>query len=210
MRRVRRWVEDHPEWWTVLAAAAGWAALALIPHAHAHAQAAHEHAGHAHMQHDGAAAGGGAGMYALRAGVMTIAMMLPLALTNVRHAASSRSGLRRHVAIAGFVAGFLVVWTPVQMGIDAAAVALGSRAGWIAVLAIAVAAAVWELAPGRRERLLRCHATTPLAATGWRADADCLRYGVVTGRHCVASCWALMALCAAAAHALPVMAAVFA
>ncbi|MBB4637003.1 DUF2182 domain-containing protein [Longimicrobium terrae] len=159
----------------------------------------------------------GAGTFAdigaliLRAALMIMAMMLPLVLANVRHAAFSSLSARRHRAIAGFVAGFLALWIPAQLLIEGAAAVLGSYAGWLAAAAVVgLAAAAWEASPMRRTRARRCHATAPLAPRGWRADADCIRYGVMTGRHCVVSCWVLMALCSAAGHALPVMGAVFA
>lgn len=146
-----------------------------------------------------------------RAALMIVAMMLPLVLANVRHAAFSSLSARRHRAMAGFVAGFLALWIPAQLLIEGAAAVLGAYAGWIAAVAvIGLAAAAWEASPVRGARARRCHATAPLAPRGWRADADCIRYGVMTGRHCVASCWALMGVCSAAGHALPVMGAVFA
>jgi predicted metal-binding membrane protein len=274
---LRRLAWMHPEWWIVLAAAAAWIALAVIPHPAAHGHAPHVHAAHSfddaepshfHAGHpvDGSAvtsdavgstgdarmtggarmtdgvgstggarmtdgvgstgrAGmtggvgstGGAGMFGdvgaviLRAVLMIVAMMLPLVLANVRHAALSSLSARRHRAIVGFVAGFLALWIPAQLLIEGAAAVLGSYAGWLASAGvIGLAAAAWEASPTRGTRLRRCHATAPLAPRGWRAHADCFRYGVVTGRHCVVSCWALMALCSAAGHALPVMGAVFA
>jgi predicted metal-binding membrane protein len=50
----------------------------------------------------------------------------------------------------------------------------------------------------------------PLAPRGWRADADCARFGAMAGASCVSVCWALMAVCVVFAHSLPVMAVLFA
>jgi predicted metal-binding membrane protein len=70
-------------------------------------------------------------------------------------------------------------------------------------------AAAWEIGPIKRRELRRCHRTVPLAPRGWRADADCVRYGLTTGFSCLTMCWALMVACAAFAHSLPVMAVLF-
>jgi len=187
---LRRIGWRHPEWWVVAVAMAAWALLAGM---------AAVHAGHPHMSH------GTLGMVA-----MVAAMMLPLTLANVRHVALSSLWRRRHRAIAAFVAGYLAVWIAVQAGITMGWKLLASLAGWkVAVAAVVIAAALWELSPVRVRRLRRCHRTVPLAPRGWRADGDCAVYGVTTGLSCAAMCWALMAACAAFSHSLPVMAVLF-
>jgi predicted metal-binding membrane protein len=143
-------------------------------------------------------------------GTMVAAMMLPLTIPHVRHVAQSSLWRRRHRGIAGFLAGYVAVWMLAMMAI-VAALGLGSRfAGWTVVAGVVTAAAVlWEVAPGRRRLLHRCTRTVPLAPRGWRADADCARFGVLAGVSCVSVCWALMAACVVFSHSLGVMAVLF-
>ncbi len=194
LHRVRRFGWRHPEWWVVAAAAGAWAWTFALPHPHA------GHGGHATP----------AGPGALGTGVMVVAMMLPLTLPGVRHVARSSLWRRRHRAVAGFLAGYLAVWTPAMLAITVAAGAGTSLAGWTAAaVAATAAAALWELAPAKRRWQRRCERTVPLAPRGWRADADCARFGALAGASCVPACWALMAACVVFAHSLPVMAVLF-
>lgn len=183
--RARLFGWRHPEWWAVLASALAWAYLA-----------ARGHAGH--------------GTGAAAAGAMVVAMMLPLTIAQLRHVALSSLWRRRHRAAAGFIVGFLAVWIAVEAVLAAAWWGMASLAGaTLAAGAVAVAAALWELAPAKRRHLRRCHRTVPLAPSGWRADADCARFGAAMGVSCVGTCWALMLASAAFAHSLPVMLALF-
>lgn len=187
LNRVRVFGWRHPEWWAVLASVLAWAYLA---------SAAHGHAGH------------GTGAAAMAA--MVVAMMLPLTIAQLRHVALSSLWRRRHRAAAGFIAGFLAVWLAVEAVLAVAWRGMGSLAGAaLAAGVVAVAAALWELAPAKRRHLRRCHRTVPLAPSGWRADADCARFGAAMGVSCVGTCWALMLASAAFAHSLPVMLALF-
>jgi predicted metal-binding membrane protein len=141
---------------------------------------------------------------------MVIAMMVPLTITNVRHVAQSSLWRRRNRAIAGFLVGYLAVWVVVQTIIVETWGLLIPLVGWGAAAGIAmIAAALWEVSPIKRRRLRRCHRTVPLAPRGWRADADCARYGVSTGFSCVTVCWALMVAAAAFSHSVVVMAVLF-
>ena len=141
---------------------------------------------------------------------MVVAMMLPLTIPHVRHVAESSLWRRRHRGIAGFLAGYVAVWMLAMMAIVAALDAGSRLAEWTVVAGLVTAAAVlWEVAPGRRRLLHRCGRTMPLAPRGWRADADCARFGLRSGASCVAVCWALMAACVVFAHSLPVMAVLF-
>ncbi len=195
LERLRRTGWNHPEWWVVAIAAAAWVFMAAM----AFPRAANPHAGHAGHGH------GTLGMVA-----MVTAMMLPLTLANVRHVAWSSLWRRRHRAILAFLAGYLAVWTLVQAGIAGAWGLMASFTGWeTAGIVAMVAAVLWEVSPVKRQRLHHCHRTVPLAPRGWRADADCARYGVTTGLRCAVMCWALMAACAAFAHSFPVMIVLF-
>lgn len=185
-------VRRHPAWWVVPAAAAAWGLMALAPHPHA------GHHGHAAAR----------GPDALATLAMIVAMMLPLAIPSIRHVA--RSSTRRHRATAFFLAGYLAVWMLAMLAITGAWTFAASRAGWTAAAVGAVAlAALWEVVPARQRHARRCDRTVPLAAGGWRAHADCARYGATSGIACAGTCWALMAICVAFAHSLPVMAVLF-
>lgn len=198
LEKLRRIGWNHPEWWVVAVAAAAWMLMAGM----AHPSAAGPHAGH------GGHAGHGHGVLGMVA--MVIAMMLPLTLANVRHVAWSSLWRRRHRAIAAFLVGYLAVWIVVQAGIAGAWGLMASLTGWATAGGVAMAAAaLWEVSPVKRQRLRRCHRTVPLAPRGWRADADCARYGVTTGLSCVTMCWAIMVASAAFAHSFLVMIVLF-
>jgi predicted metal-binding membrane protein len=189
LHRVRRLGWPQPEWWVAAAAVGAWVWLAAAPH---------PHAGH-RMAPD-----------APWIGAMVVAMMLPLTLPAVRHVARSSPGRRRHAGVAEFLAGYLAVWMLAMLALAAVVSAAASVTGWVAAGAgAAVAAALWEVAPARTRHLRRCERTVPLAPRGWRADADCARFGARTGVSCVGTCWALMAACVAVPHGLPLMAALF-
>jgi predicted metal-binding membrane protein len=68
-------------------------------------------------------------------------------------------------------------------------------------------AAAWMATPIRARSLVLCHSLTPpLAPRGLGADIGCLRFGLVIGGACVATCWPLMLACYVAGHGLPAMA----
>lgn len=193
---VRRFGEEHPEWWAMLAAAGAWGVLVVLPHSPA---AHHAHHGHAPS----------AGFGALATAVMVIAMMLPLAIPSIRHAALYSPG-RRHRATGGFLAGYLAVWMLAMLVIGAAWTVGASLAGWTAAAAGTVAvAALWQTTAVRGRFVRWCGHTPPLPQRGWRADVSCARYGAASGIACVGTCWALMAVCVAFAHSLPVMVVLF-
>jgi predicted metal-binding membrane protein len=194
--KLRRLGWRNPEWWVVMAAAVAWLLMASISYSHAsHAGIA---AGRHHVQHT------------LGVVVMVLAMMVPLTITNVRHVAQSSLWRRRHRAIAGFLVGYLAVWFVLQTIIVETWGLLAPLVGWGTAGGVAmVAAALWEIAPIKRQRLRRCHRTVPLAPRGWRADTDCVRYGMSTGFSCVTMCWALMVAATAFSHSLMVMSVLF-
>lgn len=182
--RVRRFLWQHPAWWTVALAGAGWVYLAV--------SWLDEHA--AHRAH-------GPGLALLHWLAMVAAMMLPLMWGHVSLIAERSLWRRRNRAIAVFLISYVGVW--VLFGLPAALVFGGGKAAGAAVwLGLA---AVWQVTRWKRAALRACHRTIPLAPAGWRADADCLRYGWNQARHCVTSCWVLMLACAAGQHAFWLM-----
>ena len=195
IRGLRRIGWFHPEWWVLLAAAAGWTLIAATLHSHA--------------GRTGPGGSGGSGAFWLIA--MVLAMMLPLVIASVRHVAFSSLWGRRHRAIFAFLTGYVALWMLVLAVIVGARDLATSFVGWTAVAAATtVAASLWEFTPGKRRRLHRCLRTVPLAPQGWRAERDCAWFGVTTGVNCVATCWALMAVCVTFSHSVPIMLTVFA
>ncbi len=94
--KLRQFVWRHPEWWALALSLCAWcvlAAKAFDPHAH-------------HVQMS-------AGWLAqtLHWLWMTMAMMLPVMLEQVRTVAARSFWRRRNWAIAEFVAGYLALWT---------------------------------------------------------------------------------------------------
>lgn len=185
--KVAHLVRRQPAWWVVPAAAAAWGLMALVPH---------PHAGH-HGPRP-----------ALATAAMIVAMMLPLAIPSIRHVA--RTVTQRHRATACFLAGYLAVWMVAMFAIAGGWTFAASLAGWTAAaVGIVAVAGMWEMIPARQRHARRCERTVPLAPAGWRAHADCARYGAASATACAGTCWALMGICVAFAHSLPVMALLF-
>jgi hypothetical protein len=136
---------------------------------------------------------------------MVAAMMIPQVLYEVRRTADDSLWGRRNRAVVGFLAGYL--GPSLAAGMGAAFLCQGSWTHALAAPALGfAAAAAWMLLPGRRRVLIACHRRLPLAPTGWRADYDCLRYGVTIGGACLRKCWPLMLACAFSGHSLVAMA----
>ncbi len=177
-----------PEWWVLALCGAAWVVMIAG-------------AGHNHV----AASFGAVRQQMSTWLAMTLAMMLPTAIPQMRRTAQGSFWHRRHRAIAGFAAGYLLPWSAAGL---LAALLLSPR--WMhaatAPIALFVLAAAWQ-----RTRLYRfarrdCHRTAPLAPLGWRADRDCAGYGCMVGAACVRSCWPLMLACASTGHGLVAMA----
>ncbi len=185
----------HPEWWALGLCGGAW--LALIGGASA-AQSA--------VPFCGAVPDAGWTAAAGEATLMIAAMMLPLVLVPVRRTACASLWRRRHRAIAGFLLGYAATWLA-ALAVEAAPFLAAPPARWVPAAAFA-AAALWEATPLKRRALVLCDRTMPLRPHGWRADLDCLRFGVLQGRSCVMSCWAVMLAPLVVAQHLPVMAGV--
>jgi hypothetical protein len=164
----------HPEWVGVAVAGLGWLGLAgaaavepgLLLGLHEHHTPAQA------LQHSA---------------VMAAAMMTPLVLDQVQHVAVSSLWRRRYRAVAGFLVGYLGVWTLAGAALMLAGVALTAAVGRVPALAGAFVLAVAVTRSPSHARLLRqCWATRPLALSGWRADRDCARYGASAAYPCLA------------------------
>jgi predicted metal-binding membrane protein len=122
--------------------------------------------------------------------LMVAAMMLPLVILPARHVAFRSLWRRRHRAIGGFLIGYVAVWA--VSGLAALAAFAAMPEGSLTTIATFALAALWQLTPWKQWALRACHRTVPLPPHGWRADLACIRYGALLGRHCMASCWAVM------------------
>ena len=191
----------HPEWWVIGLVTTAWLILAgqLLPSEHAVGHHGHAAGVAGPVEYLAPLLGGSA--------VMVLAMMAPLAIPGARHVAYTSFWNRRHRAQAMFLAGYLAVWTGVGATLTLAAVGATSILGPTPVLAVATTfAASWQLTKAKQRALRRCRRTVSLTPYGWRADVDCLRFGVATATTCVATCCGVMALAAASGHLVVVLA----
>ncbi|MFE5679580.1 DUF2182 domain-containing protein [Streptomyces erythrochromogenes] len=159
----------------------------------------HHHVTPAHTAHGASGSGGLAGFGGLATwALMCAAMMLPAALPALAHVGTNSLRRRRQRAMAGFAAVYLAVWTGYGALLLASA-PLWSRLPGDTALACALAlAAAWQSTVHKRRALRDCHRSSPLPLSGPRAATGTVRFGLRHGGACLRSCWALMAVMAAA------------
>lgn len=198
-RSVQALAWRYPEWWSVALSGIAWAALIARP------DGAPVEWYASRGYHDSVTPDvlDGATDWML----MVVAMMLPLVVSQLRATAARSLWARRDRAILGFLVGYVVVWIGAGLililGIDLLPVTNGVHSPGGVAAAFLIAAA-WQHTSLKWRAVSAGHRTIPLAARGWRADADRLRYGGTVGIHCIASCWALMLACYLA-HGLTTM-----
>jgi predicted metal-binding membrane protein len=151
----------------------------------------------------GTAGGAGGPASAALAGMpmwslMALAMMLPAALPATSHVALNSLRRRRGLAVSEFLVAYLLLW----LGFGALVLLIlelvpVDRASVLVAAGLGVAA-FWEFSPAKRWALNRCHRTSPLPPSGWRASLGTTRFGFLHGSACVASCWPLMMVMALA------------
>jgi predicted metal-binding membrane protein len=135
--------------------------------------------------------------------VMTGAMMLPMTAMALRHVAFRSFRRRRMRAMAGFLAGYVLLWAAIAPLYLLAGLGARIVTGGLILPALGAAlvlAAAWQSTATKRLALRQCHRKVPLTPSGWRADRDCVVFGLAHGRACVTSCWALMLIPVAAGH----------
>lgn len=190
----------HPEWWVITLSAIAWLFFIATSVVSAGGGPAHAHDVADQLMWPAIAVDAGVWM------LMIVAMMLPLVAGPIRTTATRSLWRRRHRAICVFLVGYVTVWAIVGAAIAVAAITLRAHVTWVAAGSAGFfVAALWHGALPRRRALASCHRTSPLAPTGWRADADCLRFGCMIGGRCVVSCWALMLACVLAGHSMVAM-----
>jgi hypothetical protein len=144
--------------------------------------------------------------------LMTLVMAPVLSLPLIRFVAARSFAGRRALAVMEFLCGLWAVWILVGFALAPLVMlvtVLLPGHGLAAPLAFGFAA-LWQITPIKRSALQRCHRTVALSASGWRADRDCVAFGLLTAPQCVASCWLMMFACALAAHSIPASVVVFA
>lgn len=145
------------------------------------------------------------GMVLLASAVMLLAMMPPLLAPPLLHVWRRSLARRRARAVALFVLGYALVWLGAELLLVGGWLLLGGvtpAAGPAPFAIAAMIALTWQATPLKQISLNRCHGRPSLAAFGFRADADALRYGAGHGLWCVGACWALMLLPLAASGPL--------
>jgi predicted metal-binding membrane protein len=207
----REWLVDHPEWLLLPLSAVAWLCV-LVPRWTGGMRLCLDPAvgvfGGAGDRLHAAWRTGALGLMLLGWVVMTVAMMLPLVGPMLRQVAARSFAARQWRAVAEFVTGYLTIWTLLG-ALLVAIVAAGPvdlRDGWFVPASGFLIAAVWQCTAAKHIALLRCHRTMPLSPWGWRADRDCLRFGLAHGKDCAVSCWAMMLACMLASHGLLAMA----
>lgn len=128
--------------------------------------------------------------------LMIVAMMAPVTLQPLCHIRLSAFSDRQWRSAALFVSGYAAMWFLACLAMLSfeAVMNRGSTDARIQFNVVAVMALVWQVSPLKQRCLNQCHAHPPLAAFGWKADWDVLRFGVVHGLWCIGSCWTLMLL----------------
>jgi len=129
--------------------------------------------------------------------LMAGAMMVPLSVPAVDHVAVNSLRRRRRRSIVTFLTAYLGIW--VLFGVLGLALVLawdswasGSFSEPVLPAISLLVAAGWQLSPARRRLMARCHKPVPLPASGWRATAGTIRFGLSHGVRCVSVCWAAM------------------
>lgn len=199
----RRWIWRHPEWWSLSLSLIAWLSF-LRPRDHF----AGLHALHVHHHGPTLTTLFLFGGELISWTVMVVAMMLPLTVNGTRVTAVRSLWARRHRAILFFILGYLSAWLLAGMIVCGVIVIFHTNMWFRPTLAVSAAfssAALWEFTTAKRRALRSCHRTIPLAPRGWRATADCLRYGWVIGGNCLVNCGALMLACTMARHSMAAM-----
>jgi predicted metal-binding membrane protein len=171
----------------LLVSAAGWATMAwlLSGHAESHAAGAAWQAGHAGVSR-AAELSHSVGLFVAFWLVMLAAMAPPLLLREVSFL--WRASLRRvrYLSVSCFLCGYVSVWL-------VAGVVLATASQWLAgsverMAAAVILVALWYCSPARQRCLNACHRTPTMRVFGTAAQLDSLRYGVLTGWYCIATC----------------------
>ncbi|WP_194165880.1 DUF2182 domain-containing protein [Shewanella sp. YLB-07] len=125
--------------------------------------------------------------------LMLIAMMFPLLMVQINHVAFASPRFRRYQSVMLFLSGYSGLWlvfATVFWGAQAAANALGIDHGIYPIIGVScfVLAALLVWSKNHPIVMASCNATKSLSIQGWRANMDCLLYGLKTAQNCIRSC----------------------
>jgi predicted metal-binding membrane protein len=135
--------------------------------------------------------------------LMTVAMMTIGLLPLLRYV-RTRTLRRRWWSVPTVVAAYFAVW--LLVGLVALSLTGRVELSPVAVVALLLVAAAWQLTPMKRWAMTSCERTTALRLSGRRATQSELRFGAHQGAWCVMSCWAVMLPMALGAQpAVPLM-----
>ncbi len=193
---VADWLAWRPEWPVAALAAVAW--VMLTSHAVGAPAAAPTGTGHLHHLSGTTTPVMSLTWWA----VMCVAMMLPLALPPARHVGLNSPHRHRFVGVVLFTTAFLVPWVvlgAVLLPLSVIALSGGATGAGLGAVLLAVAAG-WQLSPWKRQAVLSCSRSVPLAPFGLRAVSSRVEFGVRQSLRCMAACWPLMALMVALPH----------
>lgn len=123
---------------------------------------------------------------------MILAMAPPLLLREIGYLWRTSLRRMRHLTIAGFVCGYAGVWLLAGVVLGASLESITGSPERIAGTTLLIV--LWLCSPMRQSYLNACHRVPTLRVFGAAAKQDALRYGIVTGLYCVATCGGLMLL----------------
>lgn len=125
--------------------------------------------------------------------LMVLAMMVPLLGPPTRHVLAASLARRRTRSAAEFLVGYLAPWILVGAILMVVPDVLGTDPS-TTIVAVAIAAVVWQVSPTKQRCLNRLHAHPTLPAFGPAADLGALRFGLTHAGWCIGACWSLMLL----------------
>jgi predicted metal-binding membrane protein len=124
--------------------------------------------------------------------VMLLAMMPPLLATPLMRVWHASPPSRQVRAVAGFLLGYTVLWMAAGTGLMALALLLQLTVATNTLAVTLMIAALWSASRWHHAAIRRCQRAVPIRLSGWRADSDCLGFGVTYGLSCLVACWAWM------------------
>jgi predicted metal-binding membrane protein len=126
--------------------------------------------------------------------VMLVAMMSPTLIAPIGHIVKRSFKHRRLWSVALFTLGYTAIWMAAGGVLLSVRLALSLLVplSFVPAIVVGIVAFVWQCSPMKQRCLNRNHNHRELAAFGFAADLDVLRFGVTHGLWCVGSCWALM------------------
>jgi len=125
--------------------------------------------------------------------VMLTATMPPLLAEPVRHVWHASMPVRRAWAVLLFALGYLLLWMLAGVILVPTALRISAMLpeGTAAAISLGLAL-IWSASPSAQQARNKCHRTLRIGAHGWRADLECLLYGMHVGTACVWLCWPWM------------------